>query len=245
MPEGVREPQRHDYGSDPSQFGELTLPAGVPRGVAVVVHGGFWKTAYGIEYARPLVPSLVEQGWATWAIEYRRVGGGAGGGGGNPETFDDVRAAIEELDELVLGVDPSTVPVVGIGHSAGGHLATWAGGQGLLTHVVSQAGVLDLRGAYTAGLGGPGTVTGIVGGVPTSADADIDPVQQVPLPVPVWCVHATGDDIVPISQSRSYVEAATAAGGTARLVEVEGDHFTVIDPASDAWATTLTILEAL
>lgn len=244
MPEGVREPQRHDYGSDPSQFGELTLPAGVPRGVAVVVHGGFWKTAYGIEYARPLVPSLVEQGWATWAIEYRRVGGGAGGGGGNPETFDDVRAAIEELDELVLGVDPSTVPVVGIGHSAGGHLATWAAGQGLLTHVVSQAGVLDLRGAYTAGLGGPGTVTGIVGGVPTSADADIDPAQQVPLPVPVWCVHASGDDIVPISQSRSYVEAATAAGGTARLVEVEGDHFTVIDPASDAWATTLTILEA-
>ncbi len=245
MPEGVREPQRHDYGSDPSQFGELTLPAGVPRGVAVVVHGGFWKTAYGIEYARPLVPSLVEQGWATWAIEYRRVGGGPGGGGGNPETFDDVRAAIEELDELVLGVDPRTVPVVGIGHSAGGHLATWAGGQGLLTHVVSQAGVLDLRGAYTAGLGGPGTVTGIVGGVPTSADADIDPVQQVPLPAPVWCVHATGDDIVPISQSRSYVEAATAAGGTARLVEVEGDHFSVIDPASDAWSTTLTILEAL
>ena len=90
-----------------------------------------------------------------------------------------------------------------------------------------------------------GSVTGIVGGVPTSADADIDPVQQVPLPVPVWCVHASGDDIVPISQSRSYVEAATAAGGTARLVEVEGDHFTVIDPASDAWATTLTILEAL
>ena len=109
---------------------------------------------------------------------------------------------------------------------------------------MSQAGVLDLRGAYTAGLGGPGTVTGIVGGVPTSADADIDPAQQVPLPVPVWCVHASGDDIVPISQSRSYVEAATAAGGTARLVEVEGDHFTVIDPASDAWATTLTILEA-
>ena len=158
MPEGVREPQRHDYGSDPSQFGELTLPAGVPRGVAVVVHGGFWKTAYGIEYARPLVPSLVEQGWATWAIEYRRVGKGEGGGGGNPETFDDVRTAIEELDELVLGVDPSTVPVVGVGHSAGGHLATWAAGQGLLTHVVSQAGVLDLRGAYTAGLGGPGTV---------------------------------------------------------------------------------------
>ena len=65
-----------------------------------------------------------------------------------------------------------------------------------------------------------------------------------PAQVALAWLLAKGDDIVPISQSRSYVEAATAAGGTARLVEVEGDHFSVIDPASDAWATTLTILEA-
>ena len=42
-----------------------------PAGVAVLVHGGFWPQ-YGIEYAQPLVPSLVAAGWATWAIEYRR-----------------------------------------------------------------------------------------------------------------------------------------------------------------------------
>jgi dipeptidyl aminopeptidase/acylaminoacyl peptidase len=58
-------------------------------------------------------------------------------------------------------------------------------------------------------------------------------------------VHGTDDDVVPIGQSRDYVAAATAAGGRATLVEVAGDHFVVIDPASSAWRRTLAILDAL
>ena len=61
----------------------------------------------------------------------------------------------------------------------------------------------------------------------------------------VWCVHGTGDTIVPLSQSEAYVDAARAAGATAELVEVEGDHFVVIDPESDAWARTLEILDSI
>ena len=53
------------------------------------------------------------------------------------------------------------------------------------------------------------------------------------------------DDIVPISQSRDYVAAAAAAGAAAGLTEVAGDHFTLIDPESDAWRQTLTILAGL
>ncbi|MBZ5738348.1 alpha/beta hydrolase family protein [Nocardioides mangrovi] len=215
------------YGDDPSQFGELSLPHGDPVGTAVVVHGGFWKPAYGIEYARPLVPSLVEAGWAVWAIEYRR-------GTGAADTLADVRAAIDARPDV-------DGPVVGIGHSAGGHLVTWAAGHGGLTQVISQAGVLDLRAAYDEGLGG-GAVEMFLGHPPAEADADVDPIQQVPLDVPVWCVHATGDDTVPISQSRDYVAAATKAGADATLLEVDGDHFTVIDPDSDAWARTLEVL---
>ncbi|GAA1775297.1 alpha/beta hydrolase [Nocardioides hankookensis] len=218
------------YGDDPAQYGELTMPDGDPRGVAVVVHGGFWKPEYGIEYATPLVPSLVDAGWAAWAIEYRR-------GTGAADTLADVRAAIDARPD-VAG------PVVAIGHSAGGHLVTWAAGHGGLSHVVSQAGVLDLRAAYDAGLGG-GAVEQFLGHPFGPADADVDPVQQVPLDVPVWCIHGTGDDTVPISQSRAYVAAATAAGASAELVEVDGDHFTLIDPDSDAWAKTLAHLRSL
>ena len=222
--------ERHTYGDDPAQFAELTLPDGDPRGVAVLIHGGFWKPEYGIEYARPLVPSLVDAGWATWAIEYRR-------GTGAADTLSDVRAAI---DALPL----ESEVVVAIGHSAGGHLATWAAAGGGLTHVVSQAGVLDLRAAYDEGLGG-GAVERFLGHPPGPADAGVDPIRMVPLDVPVWCVHGRDDDTVPLSQSRSYVEAARAAGADAELVEVDGDHFTVIDPASDAWTRTLEHLDRL
>ena len=221
------------YGDDASQYAELTLPSGDPRGVAVLVHGGFWKPEYGIEYATPLVPSLVDAGWATWAIEYRR-------GSGSADTLADVRAAVDALADLDLDL----TTVVGIGHSAGGHLVTWAAGHGGLTHVVSQAGVLDLQAAYDEALGG-GAVEAFLGRPPGPADAAVDPLQQVPLDVPVWCIHGTSDQFVPLEQSRSYVVAATAAGGTAELVEVEGDHFVVIDPDSDAWATTLAHLEGL
>jgi acetyl esterase/lipase len=218
------------YGDDPAQYGELTLPDGEPRGIAVLVHGGFWKPEYGIEYATPMVPSLVDAGWATWAIEYRR-------GTGAADTLADVRAAVDACP-----VDAATV--VGIGHSAGGHLVTWAAGHGGLTHVVSQAGVLDLTAAYDEGLGG-GAVERFLGHPFGAGDADIDPRQRLPLDVPVWCIHGTSDDNVPIAQSRSYVAAARKAGRTAELVEVEGDHFVVIDPDSDAWAVTLAHLRDL
>ncbi len=216
------------YGDRASQFGELTRPAGEPRGVVVVVHGGFWKAEYGIEYAQPLVPSLVEAGWATWAIEYRR-------GTGADDTLADVRAAI---DAAPLAAET----VVGLGHSAGGHLVTWAAAGGGLTHVISQAGVLDLRAAHDAGLGN-GAVEAFLGHPPGPDDADVDPIRMVPLDVPVRCVHGTDDAVVPIDQSERYVDAAQAAGADATLVRVDGDHFAVVDPATDAWTKTLALLD--
>jgi acetyl esterase/lipase len=210
-----------------------------------VVHGGFWKAAYDIEYGRPLAASLAEHGWAAWNIEYRRVGDG----GGDPETFDDVAAAIDALD----GQDLDLGRVLGLGHSAGGHLVTWAASRGRfprwqtkvdLTGVVSQAGVLGLDAAFEEDLGS-GAVVAFLGHRPGPDDARLDPIRQVPLDIPVHCIHGIDDTIVPISQSRDYVAAATAAGGMAGLTEVAGDHFVVIDPASAAWKQTLTLLDGL
>jgi acetyl esterase/lipase len=225
------------YGEDPSQFAELSLPASTPRGVVVVIHGGFWKAAYDLSLGRPLAADLVEKGWATLNIEYRRVGIG----GGVPSTLDDVRAAIATLDGRGLDL----TRVVTLGHSAGGHLAAWAGHAiDAVTHVISQAGVLDLVAADREGLGS-GAVAALLGHPAGPADAEADPRQQLPLDVPVWCVHATDDDTVPISQSREYVAAATAAGARAELIEVAGDHFVVIDPGHDAWQRTVEILDGI
>ena len=102
--------------------------------------------------------------------------------------------------------------------------------------------MLDLRAADEEGLGG-GAVRTFLGDGPI--DPRLDPIQQVPLDVPVWCVHGTDDSNVPISQSEAYVDAAGAAGATAELVEVDGDHFVVIDTESAAWTRTLEILDSL
>jgi len=205
--------------------------------VVVVIHGGFWKSAYDLSLGRPLASDLVAKGWVALNIEYRRIGNG----GGVPETLDDVRAAIATLGDRDLDL----TRVITLGHSAGGHLAAWAGGAvDAVTHVVSQAGVLDLVAADRDGLG-DGAVRAFLGHAAGPADQDADPRQQLPLDVPVWCVHGTDDVIVPISQSRDYVAAAKAAGAQAELVEVAGDHFVVIDPESDAWARTLKILDGI
>ena len=245
MSEQAQGPTRVAYGEDPSQFAELTLPGGEPKGVVVVIHGGFWKAMYDLEYGRPLAADLARRGWAAWNLEYRRVGNG----GGVPETLDDVSAGIDALADQDLDL----THVLALGHSAGGHLATWAGSRATsqrwpakvpLTGIVSQAGVVDLRSAYDDGLGG-GAVEAFLGHRPGSADRDVDPIQEVPLDVPVWCVHGRGDDVVPISQSEAYVAAATRAGGHAHLEAMDGDHFSIIDTGGVAWSRTVEILDGL
>jgi acetyl esterase/lipase len=199
----------HAYGPDPDQCAELYVPQGTPRpGVVVIVHGGFWRAAYDASLGRPLAVDLVERGWVAWNIEYRRVGRG----GGWPTTFQDAADAIDLLADL----DVDTSRVVAVGHSAGGHLATWAAGRtGLapaapgasprvaVTGVVSQAGVLDLRSAAAANVGGT-AVRDLLGGTPDEVPERYraaDPVVAVPLAARVVCVHSRPDDAVPFSQS--------------------------------------------
>ena len=241
VPEGGDGVEVITYGEDPSQFVELYRPAGRSRGVVVVIHGGFWKSAYDYTLGQPLARVLADDGWTAWNIEYRRVGNG----GGTPQTFDDVSAAVDALAE-VEDLDLSTV--VTLGHSAGGHLAVWAAGRqdpGVpITHAISQAGVLDLVMSERTGLGG-GAAAALLGHEPGPDDARWDPQQQIPLDVPVWCVHGIDDEIVPLAQSEGYVVDAQAAGAQAEILRVPGDHFAVIDPTSEAWAATVKVLDSI
>lgn len=224
--------ERRPYGEHPAQFGELYRPA-TPRhaGVVVIVHGGFWRARYDCDLGRPLATDLAAHGFTAWNVEYRRVGAG----GGWPQTAEDVGAAIDALADL--DVDASRV--VTVGHSAGGHLAVWAasarpGARVPLAAAVSQAGVLDLEVAARTGVGQTAVADLLGGGAGEVPDryAAADPIRHVPPPVPVLCVHARADDVVPFAQSEAYV---AAAGDRAVLREVAGDHFTVIDPAHESW----------
>ena len=111
-----------------------------PRAVVVVFHGGFWRARYGADLMDELCDDLAARGYAAWNVEYRRVGAG----GGWPATFEDVEAATRRAKE-------TGPPLVTLGHSAGGHLAVWAGARCGATLAVSQAGVLDLEDGGGAG----------------------------------------------------------------------------------------------
>ena len=216
------------YGDDASQVAEL-FEAERPVGVAVVLHGGFWRDRYDRHLMDALCADLASRGWTAWNLEYRRLGSG----GGWPATCDDVAAGIEVL----AGRD-----AVAIGHSAGGHLALWAAASGLVRAAAAQAGVSDLAAAFRLGLSG-GVVGELLGGQPESRAADYalaSPFERLPLGVPQLLVHGEDDAIVPVSMSREYERAARAAGDDVELVALPGvGHFEHLDPASEAWRAVL------
>jgi acetyl esterase/lipase len=237
------------YGDDPTQFAELTVPEGEPKGTVVYFHGGFWRAQYDVSLGRPIAISLARHGWATLNVEYRRNDLG----GGFPETFDDVDAAFA----LLAGTGLESGPVVAMGHSAGGHLAAWAASrdqqpetspwsepQVSASHLITLAAVLDFADAVSDGLG-DGAVELFMGGGIDERHALVDPAKHIPLAIPVWCVHGREDDIVPFTQSENFVARSIAAGGVANLVPVAGDHFVVVDTGSPSWSATLKILATL
>jgi acetyl esterase/lipase len=246
-------PVRHSYGSSADQFGELSLPSVNRRqGTIIIIHGGFWRAQYTLDLGRPLAADLVRRGYAVWNLEYRRVGGG----GGWPNTLADVAAGIDVLADL----DVDTSAVCAIGHSAGGQLAAWSLARAKLppelpgarpkvtvTAAVAQAGVLDLITAVGSGVGGT-AVSDFLGGTPAEVPEHYtaaDPTQLLPVLAPVLCVHGRDDDTVPLSQSQTYVRTAHRTGSRATLHEVDGDHFTLIDPTSAAWQVVVDALPGL
>jgi acetyl esterase/lipase len=261
---------KYQYGEDPSQWGELFLPelpaGGEHKGVVVVIHGGYWRSQYGAELGEPIARDLAVHGMAAWNLEYRR----AGNGGGWPNTFCDVLAGIDKLQDVAAAHALNLGPVVALGHSAGGHLAAWAAGRAKLaqlgmsepdgqvtrrqdatsvhlTGVVSQSGLLNLAEAERLNLSN-GAVGNLLGG-PSSKYPQrhryADPMPALPLAVPVIAVHATDDDTVPRSQSEAYVDAGTAARMPTRLVSVPGDHFDLIDPKNPAYRTCRELVQSL
>lgn len=248
----------HRYGDAEIQVADLLLPAepsGAP--VVVLVHGGFWSSAYDRSLELEVAGDLVGAGYAVWNLDYRSVGNG----GGFPATFDDVAAGVDLLAEVgpQHGLDLDRVAVVG--HSAGGHLALWAAARHLLptgaagadpvlrpAAAVSQAGVNDLVTGHADRLGS-GAVAAFLGTgegpLPDDVVAVTSPASLVPSGVPTLVVTGDQDDRVPASQSERYADLARSAGDDVTLEVVAGEgHFEHLDPASGVWAVTRGWLDA-
>ena len=207
------------YGDERDQHGELFVPGAQSRATVAVIHGGFWRDRYARDLMDELCADLAARGYTAWNVEYRRLGSG----GGWPETFDDVVAAVRHASARVT-----------IGHSAGGHLALWAGARAGVALAVSQAGVLDLDDAWRRELSG-NAASELLGGR-RELTREASPASMLPLGISQFVVHGRADDIVPVEMSRGYVDKARAAGDAVELVETDEGHFECLDPCSESWA---------
>lgn len=236
--------QRLSYGALPQQFGLLRVPANAGRHpVVVLIHGGCWLADYDLSYMEGLAAALTARGFATWNIEFRRLGDE---GGGWPGTFEDVRSALQFLGTLAkqYSLDLSKVSV--LGHSSGGQLALWLAaesgqrntGGGARSNsvpirtVVSLAGITDLQ---TYRKGPPGSchsaVDDLLGGSPSTQPAryaGASPIERLPLRVQQIIIQGSKDHVVAANSAVKYSEAARRAGDRVQLVTVDGGHFDVV-----------------
>jgi acetyl esterase/lipase len=249
------------YGDHPAQVVDVHVPDGAARGVAVLVHGGYWRARYDRGLQGMLVDDLVAHGWVVANLDYRAVGEGLSGGGGWPRTYEDVAAAADTAADTLRDNGFGDRPVVVAGHSAGGALALWLAGRHRLPRgapggrprlrpdaVVAQAGVCDLVTAARERYGA-GAVLDLMGGAGPGdnplAYATADPTALLPLGVPVLVVTGDADDAVPHTASLAFAAAAGAAGDDVTLhVEPGADHFAHLLPDTPVWRTTREWMQA-
>jgi acetyl esterase/lipase len=247
------------YGTGDFQFGDLRLPKLAPNErapVLVFLHGGWWKSAYGLDYAGHLCAALKADGFASWSLEYRRVGNP---GGGFPGTFEDVANGFDYLQTLAKTYPLDLNRVVVAGHSAGGHLAFWLAGRHHLPETgplasfrvaapirgaVALAGAVDLK--LTMDLAGWFTfahdkqmVLDLMGATPAqSPDRYLaaNPGDLLPLNVPQFLLQGTDDDQIPPQLPVRWAERARGIGDSVTVDIISGaDHFDIVDPQSKAW----------
>ncbi|MFN0110315.1 MAG: alpha/beta hydrolase family protein [Blastocatellia bacterium] len=251
--------QRISYGSNEFQFGDLRVPKTAGKHpVAIVIHGGCWMAQYGLGYMGHLSAALTEAGFATWNIEYRRVGNP---GGGWPGTFEDAAKAADYLREIADKHSLDLNRVIAVGHSAGGHLALLLGARPQfkkdnplysanplkLQGVVSLAGITDLRRTGTAC---DKEVIQFTGGEVKDKATIYDqasPINLLPLGVKQKIVQGQADTIIPPAMAADYLAAVQKKkDSNVELISVkDADHFSIVDPKSSAWTATLDAAKSL
>jgi acetyl esterase/lipase len=201
--------------------------------------------------------AITQAGYATWSLEYRRIGDA---GGAWPGTFLDVGMGVDHVRELAARYNLDLDRVTVIGHSAGGHLALWAAGRHKIPEgdplymstpfkpkaAISLAGVTDLRRAWRLKLS-KGVVLELMGATPEDAPERYpaaSPIEMLPLGARQVLIHGTDDENVPYDLSREYHQDAVLAGDSVDLVTLRHTgHFEVVDPKVREWEAVLAAVK--
>ncbi len=140
-------PETVAYGTHPREVYHLFRPDAAPRGLAVFVHGGYWR-AFDHTFWSHLVAGPLAHGWAVAMPGYRLC----------PDvTISDITGAV--LQAITDAAGRIDGPIHLAGHSAGGHLVARTGCDDILfphverlKRIVSISGVHDLRPLTRTGL---------------------------------------------------------------------------------------------
>jgi acetyl esterase/lipase len=204
------------------------------RPLVIFIHGGYWRPPIDRSHAATLSAAVADAGFTVASIEYRRIPG-------QPEiTLGDVAHAVAGIPAQVQGHNGKSIVM---GHSAGGHLALWAGAKRVspaIDGVLALGPAADLEYGFAHGVGDH-AVRAFLGSAPAEK-ADVDPTKMPHPNCRVTLVHGEQDAVAPIAMSLNYVSAHPQS----RLKRIDQcGHFALIDPLSAAWSVVMAELREL
>jgi acetyl esterase/lipase len=221
-----------------------------PAPLVVLVPGGGWSSADPTGLV-PLAERLTADGAATALVTYSTTGDGTT----FPTGVDDVACAVRWSAQAAAAQGHPPSPLVVLGHSAGGHLASLValsdgafGGDCPYPAVdvdglVGMAGVYDIDAASSA-------LVGWMGSTPQEDPPSwqrADPMRWVgagnapAAGIRVLLLHGDADDVVPRQQTDEFAAALSAAGVDVTTTILPGlDHLSLFEadnaePPIRAW----------
>lgn len=226
------------YGSHSEQHYEWYEPLAEvpPKGVIVLVHGGFWRQPHTLVQMHPLTDFFLEQGWAVANLEYRR----GNCGGDWPHILEDVLQGFQSVRQQ-MQQRQLRGPLVGIGHSVGGQLVLLAAQE--QDYVIALAPVTDVSRTAQEDLG-ESAAQAFFGARLDEVARAASPIHQLPSQRPILVVHGEDDQRVPLQHSIDYIQALKEQNPKAEFWSIPNlDHFYIIDPHCDIWPKVLGYLD--
>ena len=225
------------YGKNELQFGYLWLPEQkLHKNLIVLVHGGCWLNAFGVDHSFPMATALSQAGHPVWSLEYRRTGDV---GGGWPGSYEDIKLALMSLSKLKANGVETNQPIL-MGHSAGGHLALLAASKLpsiKLKRIIGLAAITDIS-RYALGPNScQQATTQFMAGLPHERAEDYHDASLIYRKPTnnMMLFYGGADQIVPEIQAQLYQ--------VPKQLVTDAGHFDWIHPGSKAFQKLLKVLK--